>query len=303
MNYWITLIIICVFGIETHAQKDKRKADISTLNIMTYNLKFASPSYKPSWDVRREMQVDLIQKYQPDIIGTQEGLKMQVDYLMENLTDYVVIGEGRQGGDNDEHMAIFYKKDKFRLREMGSFQLSETPDVIGSGPAVNPRMVTWARLAYINIPNEGIEGTYPEDYRGSWENTREFYVFNTHYFNGGKDTLARINASRLIVERLQKLNRFGEWQAERPIFLMGDFNCRPGSAPYQTFVGNEKTGKKGLLKNSYVDKDKIDWILYRGKVDVLHYEVIEYNLDGAFPSDHKPIYVKFGWPNQASLKK
>jgi endonuclease/exonuclease/phosphatase family metal-dependent hydrolase len=75
---------------------------------MTYNLKYASPTFKPSWEVRREMQVDLIRKYNPDIIGTQEGLREQVDYLMDHLPEYVVIGEGRKGGDDDERMAIFF---------------------------------------------------------------------------------------------------------------------------------------------------------------------------------------------------
>ena len=30
------------------------------ITIMTYNLKFASPTFEPSWEVRREMQVNLI---------------------------------------------------------------------------------------------------------------------------------------------------------------------------------------------------------------------------------------------------
>jgi hypothetical protein len=111
------------------------------------------------------MQVDLIRKYNPDIIATQEGLKEQVDYLMDHLPEYVVIGEGRKGGDDDEHMAIFFKRDKFRLREMQSFQLSETPEVIGSGPAVSPRMVTWARFAYINRPTEM---DHPWAIRSNW---------------------------------------------------------------------------------------------------------------------------------------
>jgi endonuclease/exonuclease/phosphatase family metal-dependent hydrolase len=77
------------------------------LKMMTYNLKFASPDYKPSWEVRREMQLELIRKYNPDIIGTQEGLKEQIDWLADHLPEYVVVGEGRKGGDDDEHMAIF----------------------------------------------------------------------------------------------------------------------------------------------------------------------------------------------------
>ena len=263
-----------------------------SLTLMTYNLKFASPTFEPAWEVRREMQIDLIRKYDPDIIGTQEGLKEQIDYLEDQLTNYVVVGEGRKGGDDDEHMAIFFKRDKFRLRELHSFQLSETPDVIGSGPVVNPRMVTWARLAFVDISPDGKEGRYPQDYRGHWDTTREFYLFNTHYFNGRNQALARLNASKLILERIQALYRFGEWTAERPVFLMGDFNCRPGSDPYKVLVGEGESADTGLLKNSFVDPEKIDWILYRGAVEVLKYEEVDYNVEGIYPSDHKPIYVE-----------
>lgn len=264
-----------------------------TLKMMTYNLKFASPDYKPSWDVRREMQVELIRKYNPDIIGTQEGLKEQIDWLADHLPEYVVIGEGRKGGDDDEHMAVFYKRDKLRLREMQSFQLSETPEIIGSGPEVNPRMVTWARFALIDIPAEGKDGKYPQDYRGHWKNTREFYVFNTHFFNGRIDTLARLNASKLILKRVTALNRFGSWTPERPVFLMGDFNCRPGSAPYKVLVGEKNIDNTDLFKNSFEDPNKIDWILYKGVVKVLKYEDVDFNVNGVYPSDHKPVYVEF----------
>ncbi len=262
------------------------------LKLMTYNLKFASPTFEPSWEVRRDMQIDMIRKYDPDIIGTQEGLKEQIDYLADHLSEYVVMGEGRQGGDDDEFMAIFYKRDKFRLREMQSFQLSETPEIIGSGPEVNPRMVTWARFACINRPADGEAGPYPQDYRGHWENTREFYLFNTHYFNGRSEALARLNASKLILKRISALDRFGEWTAERPVFLMGDFNCRPGSQPYNALVGDGESSNPDLLKNTFVDEKEIDWILYKGAVKVLKYEEVDYNVEGAYPSDHKPIYVE-----------
>jgi len=263
------------------------------ISIMTYNLKFASPTFQPTWEVRRDMQIDLIRKYDPDIIGTQEGLKEQIDYLMDHLPEYVVVGEGRKGGDDDEHMAIFFKRDKFRLREMQSFQLSETPGIIGSGPEKNPRMVTWARLAVINRPKEGEMSPYPQDFRGHWENTKEFYVFNTHFFNRGDQSLARLNASKLIRERILQLDRFGEWRDERPVFLMGDFNCRPGSAPYKVLVESTNQDDIGLMNDSSPEHHEIDWILYRGTLRVLEYEEVDYNISGVYPSDHNPIYVDF----------
>jgi len=290
---------LIVFGLSTFSSIafSQENTEVSSngkiLKLMTYNLKFASPTFEPSWDVRRDMQLDMIRKYDPDIIGTQEGLKEQIDYLIDHLPEYVAVGEGRQGGDDDEHMALFYKRDKFRLREMQSFQLSNTPEVIGSGPEVNPRMVTWARFAYINKPVDGEEGSYPMDYRGHWENTQEFYLFNTHYFNGRKDSLARYNASKLILDRITALNRFGEWTAERPLFLMGDFNCKPGSAPHKILVGDKNSDNPNLLKDSGADYNEIDWILYKGSVEILKYEEVDYNVDGAYPSDHNPIYVEF----------
>jgi len=283
---------ICIASLAFLALGNLANAQES-LSIMTYNLKFASPTFEPSWEVRREMQVDLIKQYSPDIIGTQEGLKEQVDYLMDNLEEYVVIGEGRKGGDDDEHMAIFFKKDKFRLREMGSFQLSETPEVIGSGPEVNPRMVTWIRLAFITRPEAGEPGPYSQNYRGHWENTQEIYVFNTHFFTRRGHQLEQLNAARLIMERIGALDRFGSWTKERPLFLMGDFNSKVGGKVYQTFVGDKDSNDPNLLKDSLEEGYGIDWILYKGNVKVLHHEVVDYNVDGAYPSDHKPIVGEF----------
>jgi len=274
------------------------KGDAQNVTTMTYNLKFASPTFQPPWEVRKKWQVDLIRKYDPDILGTQEGLKEQIDYLADQLTDYVVVGEGRKGGDDDEHMAIFIKRDKFRLRELNSFQLSETPEIIGSGPEVNPRMVTWVRLAVINRNEGGKENVYPQDYRGHWENNREFYVFNTHYFNSRKQGMARLSASRLILERIEALDRFGEWSPERPVFLMGDFNCRPGSAPYRVLVAEDDADEPGRLQDTSKDHSAIDWILFKGPLTVMKYEEVDYNVNGVYPSDHKPIYVEFLWPDR-----
>jgi len=295
--------------VEAQMEVDNKTND-RTLKVMTYNLRYASGTFKTPWEVRREWQVDLINKYSPDIIGTQEGVKDQIDYLMEQLPEYVVIGEGRRGGDNDEHNAIFFKRDLFRLRGMGSFALSETPEVLGSGPARWPRIVTWARFAFINVPDDGEtsqeqmknkpfwEDSWFQDasgkilYRRHWENTLEFYVFNTHFFTQGKDKGKR-NSAKLIMERINDVDNFGEWTKNRPVFLMGDFNSRPGSDVYKIFIGDENSNNQSLLKDSMEGGKGIDWILYKGNVEVLSYENVNYNVNGAYPSDHRPILVEY----------
>ncbi len=111
-SFFLILFFALCFNQQSAGQTDSSKSNSDkTLKLMTYNLKFASPDYKPSWEVRREMQVELIRKYNPDIIGTQEGLKEQIDWLADHLPEYVVVGEGRKGGDDDEHMAVFFKRD------------------------------------------------------------------------------------------------------------------------------------------------------------------------------------------------
>ena len=42
------------------------------------------------------------------------------------------------GGHADEHMGIFYRKDRWRLEAQGDFWLSDTPGVPGSTPRISP---------------------------------------------------------------------------------------------------------------------------------------------------------------------
>lgn len=41
------------------------------------------------------------------------------------------------------------------------------------------------------------------------------------------------------------------------------------------------------------NKREIDWILYKGSGKMLKYEEVDFNVEGVYPSDHKPIYVEF----------
>ena len=79
---------------------------------------------------------------------------------------------------------------------------------------------------------------------------------------------------------------------ERPVFLMGDFNCRPGSEPYKVLVGEEDSKGPVLFKDCIEGGKGIDWILYRGSITVQSYERVDYNVNGVYPSDHKPILVE-----------
>jgi endonuclease/exonuclease/phosphatase family metal-dependent hydrolase len=73
---------------------------------------------------------------------------------------------------------------------------------------------------------------------------------------------------------------------------MGDFNCLPGTDPYNVLVA-EKPEKYATKFTDCIEGGKgIDWILYKGNVMVNHYEQVNFKVEGVYPSDHKPIFVE-----------
>ena len=87
--------------------------------------------------------------FDPDLLGTQETLGFQRDYLAANLHGYDVLGVGRDDGqENGEMVALFYKRGRFEKIDGGHFWLSQTPDQPGSisWDSALPRMVTWVKL-------------------------------------------------------------------------------------------------------------------------------------------------------------
>ena len=108
-------------------------ASPDTLTVMTYNLKYASPSGPNAWPVRRPLVREVIQQIAPDVFGTQEGLYAQLKDIAADLPDYDWIGLGRESGSRGEFAAVFYRKARFEPLAFEHFWLSDTPEVIGSG--------------------------------------------------------------------------------------------------------------------------------------------------------------------------
>ncbi|HEY0450257.1 MAG TPA: endonuclease/exonuclease/phosphatase family protein, partial [Actinophytocola sp.] len=80
-----------------------------TLQVMSFNLRFASDRGPNSWPQRRPAMAQLLRREQPTVLGTQEGLYAQLRDIEDDLPGYYDwIGEGRGGGSRDEFMAIYY---------------------------------------------------------------------------------------------------------------------------------------------------------------------------------------------------
>jgi len=262
-------------------------AGAQSVRIMTFNVRYPAKSDGPNqWEFRRDLLVETIREKAPDVLGTQELYYEQGQYIVEKLPEYVWFGISRRGNREDEHMGVFYKKDRLRLLESGNFWLSETPETPGSMSwGVNlPRMVTWG-LFEIR------------------EGGRRFYFYNTHLAHRKEDHKARLLAADLIAERIRTLD------SRIPLILTGDFNAPAGGEVHQTLTrlledawlrAARRSGPEctfGAFKG-IVECNRIDWILYRGPFRVQEAETVTRNWDGRYPSDHYPVFAVLEFENR-----
>jgi endonuclease/exonuclease/phosphatase family metal-dependent hydrolase len=250
------------------------------LCVMTYNLRYASDTPPNAWPDRRPIMKRCLERYRPDLIGTQEGVYGQLKDLAADLPEYDWIGLGRDGGSRGEFMAVFYRRDRFDPLEYDHFWLSDTPEVIGSATwgHTNRRMVTWVRF------NDRRTG-------------QEFYFWNTHLDHAVQP--AREKAAALIRQRVEAL------KTRLPVLLVGDFNAEAGRNPaYHTLVAggfftdtweqakerrNERFNTFNGFREPKQDGVRIDWILGRGVTEVSATEIVTCAENGQFPSDHFPV--------------
>jgi endonuclease/exonuclease/phosphatase family metal-dependent hydrolase len=259
---------------------DTARASASEFVIATYNLRFAGSEAPNAWPDRRPVVKALLDRYQPDLIGTQEGLYQQLKDIAADQPAYDWIGLGRDGGSRGEFMAIFYRRDRFEPLEYDHFWLSDTPEVIASSTWGNNvrRMVTWVRF------RDRVTG-------------REFYFWNTHLDH--EVQVAREKAADLIRQRIGRL------PANVPLFLVGDFNSiavanraydiltKEAGLTDTWFAARERRNEDA---NSFTgfgplrrEGERIDWILARGAIDVRATELVTFRQGDQWPSDHLPV--------------
>ncbi|MCW4463256.1 endonuclease/exonuclease/phosphatase family protein [Sphingomonas sp. BT-65] len=253
------------------------------LKVMSFNVRLPLASDGPNrWEARQDLFVETIRRADPDIIGTQELWKIQGDHLIAKLPRYNWFGIDRRGGHADEHMGVFYRRDRLKLIEMGNFWLSETPEVPGSnswGESL-PRMATF-----------GLFETIPGGKR--------FWFFNTHFAHRAEDESARTKAAELIAARIAKL------PGDLPVVLTGDFNTVPDSGAHRALTAGlsdawsaaaVQRGPEGTF-HGFTGKPerRIDWVLARG-LTAGRVETVTFGRRGRYPSDHFPVVVDYRWP-------
>jgi endonuclease/exonuclease/phosphatase family metal-dependent hydrolase len=260
------------------------------LKVITFNVRYDNPlDSLNSWPNRAAFVADWINTESPDLIGLQEVLWHQYEFLSEELTGFSSVATGRDDGlRSGEASPVFFRKERFEELESGTFWLSEAPDVPGSlGPgAVLPRIVTWVHL------KETSTG-------------RKLWFFNTH-FSHVSDS-ARIMSAIILSGAVRKMAH------EAFFVLTGDFNLRPDSRAYEVLTGEgaqyrvlydsyllSSTPPAGAdyTFNGFSDKPgtgRIDYIFYPAATKVLSHETLILKKDRLFISDHWPVRSVVNW--------
>lgn len=196
------------------------------ISAMTFNIRFDNKKDGiNSWALRKKSVADIIAKHSPDIVGTQEGLYHQIEYLDSMMVDYQYFGNGRDDGyQKGEFCAVFYHTKKWQLLESQTYWLSPSGEVgLAGWDAALPRIFTFGVLM-------------------SLENQDTIFVINTHYDHMGKE--ARENSSRLILDFVkQKQSLDNTW------IVMGDLNAEPHERPVTLFLEEMESGCDGVHEN------------------------------------------------------
>ncbi len=273
------LIILMVFN------SCSDKSGRGVIKVMTLNLRYDNPGDSlNAWPNRASLVCRFLGEEKPDLLGMQEVLANQFNYLDSALSnDYASVGVGRTDGANKGEMnPVFYKKEKFEMIRTITFWLSETPDIPGSiswGSSL-PRIVTWMEL---------IDKT----------DHQRFYYFNTHFAHNSDS--ARIVSSRYLLRAVDSIT------GGLPFIITGDFNMLPTSTGYSILTGpNENVP---LIKDSYIISEnrpygpdytfngfsddpgsgRIDYIFVRNGMSVSEQRTIIKKEKGIYVSDHWPV--------------
>lgn len=256
------------------------------LRVMSFNIRLSAVNDGVnSWPNRKELYLQTVRDFAPDLLGTQEVIHDQFEALVAGLPEMHAIGVGRDDGVNKgERSALLVRKSRFDVLDSGTFWLSETPEVIGSKSwdAAITRICTWARL------KDRMTG-------------RELLCANAHFDHKGE--LARENSAKLLAKRLPEL------AAGAPMILMGDFNATEDSPAYRALVGSQFSDSYRVVRPERSPEEttfhafkgtttgsRIDWILHTPELQAIDAQILRSPArDGVYPSDHYPVTATLAW--------
>ena len=273
------LFLVSGLNQEVSAAEKSKKA--KSVIVMSYNIRMNTPADGPNaWPLRKDKVIGLLNFYQPDMFGIQEGLPEQVADLTAGLPDFEHVGVGRDDGKSSgEHMCIFFRKSRFQKLDDGTFWLNEATNKPGIGwDAACNRTCTWIKLKDLATK-------------------KVFYYFNTHLDHRGN--VARREGANLLLKFMKSINN-----ENLPFVLTGDFNAVKENEPIQIILKELKDARRICQTKPYGPEGSsggfeirpfariIDYVFVNDRVGVLRHAILTDSDGKYFHSDHLPVFAE-----------
>lgn len=286
-------IILILFGLaQFSCASDMPETDKKTHRIMSCNIRVALDEDEAKgfgWSTRKDVCIEVIKSYNPDIFCLQEVLKVQYLDIKKAFSNYMAFGF--EGPDMDAYPegyhgiaknVIFFSKDRYEYVSSGCYWLSETPLIAGSKSweTARARHCNWVRLK-------------------DKSTNKEFRVLDLHLDHVAQ--LAKEQQIKLVMEES------AQYDVNFPQLLAGDYNAdmknevikiikssgwtdtfaavngeiEPGRTTHGFQGPKVKPGKNG----------RIDFIFSRGPIKTTSSKIVKDEVGGVYPSDHYFIYA------------
>ena len=269
-RFFLILTAVILFPLALSAKGEKEG-----VIAMSYNIRYGTASDGTnSWQYRYGASAMMLDDQKPDVVGLQEALSDQVQYLTMALDKtYKAVGVGRDDGKKaGEIMAVLYNFKTTKLLKWGTFWLSDTPDVPSRGwdGACN-RCATWAIL------KDKASG-------------KKFFFVNTHIDHVGAE--AQQKGVKLVADKIAELNKEG-----LPVIVTGDFNMDVSNASMAPMKEGFQNAREAAVVTddhfSYNGWGKasstIDYVWFKGFTCTRFETVTKPYAERTFISDHFPV--------------
>lgn len=243
------------------------------IKVVTYNLLCDSAE---GFAPRLALAKKRIDAERPDIIGFQEARPAMQKMLEYVLTDYQIVGFGREKDFGGESNCIAFRRDTFTLYGLHQCWLSPTPFVPGTRfeeQSSCPRVCVTTMLKHK-------------------DRDLPFRFYNTHLDHIGEH--ARVLGMSQILARIKADN--DDWTL--PFVLTGDMNAEPDSQAISdalAFKPYPIIDTTAVLTHSFhnhgkiADGCKIDYIFTSAGIEHCQPYIWDDCENGKFISDHYPV--------------
>lgn len=243
---------------------------VNEIKVMSYNVRNHVDSDPFSQEQRKTYILQVIQNYNPDILGLQEIAVNEIEAWFNTQLENAGYGRFSSGAANGSPKTIYYKNARFTRTAAGSFTM-KTPDY---------RSGKWVVL------------------QDKLEPANSYFVVNSHWTTVSS-AQRQMNADSVLLaintNNTQNL----------PVINMGDFNAQPGTAEITKIKDASGWNMVDALMEDEdtfhgwdgVGNSKLDYIMSTRNLAFTSSSVIKtsFSIGGQtlWPSDHWPVTASY----------